>query len=119
VVEKREGTGVLRVGARASCTTTICGWGQHGDITRQLFTIVTLSHDHEHPQVAQRFDLSASGPRRRWAGIRRCGPKAMGRSRRRSTWCCSATSCRLHLAFDAGVDPGPEPILDEIKSALG
>jgi len=28
-------------------------------------------------------------------------------------------SCRWHLAFDAGVDPGPEPILDEIKSALG
>jgi len=42
---EREGTGVLRVGARAHAND-ICGWGQHGDITRQLFTIVNLRHDH-------------------------------------------------------------------------
>lgn len=27
----------------------ISGWGQHGDMTRQVFTMVTLRHDHEPP----------------------------------------------------------------------
>jgi glucose/mannose-6-phosphate isomerase len=27
----------------------ISGWGQHGDMTRQVFTLVTLRHDHEAP----------------------------------------------------------------------
>ncbi len=31
------------------------GWGQHGDITRQVFSLVTLRHDHEHPADAARF----------------------------------------------------------------
>ena len=36
----------------------ICGWGQHGDITRQVITVVRLRHDFEHPQVARRFELT-------------------------------------------------------------
>ena len=26
----------------------ICGWGQHGDVTRQVFTLVELRHGFEH-----------------------------------------------------------------------
>ena len=33
------------------CHNEICGWGQHGDVTRQVFTLVELRHDFEHPQV--------------------------------------------------------------------
>ncbi len=36
----------------------ICGWGQHGDVTRQVFTLVHFRHDYEHPQVMRRFDLT-------------------------------------------------------------
>jgi glucose/mannose-6-phosphate isomerase len=32
----------------------VCGWGQHGDVTRQVFTLVELSHGLEHPQLARR-----------------------------------------------------------------
>ena len=35
----------------------ICGWGQHGDVTRQVFTLVELHHGLEHAQLA-------GGPRR-------------------------------------------------------
>lgn len=27
----------------------LSGWGQNGDVTRQVFSLVTLHHDHEHP----------------------------------------------------------------------
>jgi glucose/mannose-6-phosphate isomerase len=29
----------------------VAGWGQHGDMTRQVFSLVTLRHDHEAPGV--------------------------------------------------------------------
>ena len=35
----------------------LAGWGQHGDMTRQVFTLVSLRHDHEHPHVVARFEL--------------------------------------------------------------
>ena len=33
----------------------ICGWGQHGDVTRQVFTLVELRHGFEHERLAPRF----------------------------------------------------------------
>jgi glucose/mannose-6-phosphate isomerase len=47
----------------------ICGWGQNGDVTRQLLTMVNLRHDSEHPQVARRFQLLADLVREVVAGI--------------------------------------------------
>ena len=39
------------------CHNEICGFGQNGDVTRQVMTIVTLRSDFEHPQVERRFGL--------------------------------------------------------------
>ena len=36
----------------------ICGWGQHGDVTRQLFTLVELRHGFEHEQLERRVRRS-------------------------------------------------------------
>lgn len=33
----------------------LSGWGQHGDMTRQVFSMVELRHDHEHADDAERF----------------------------------------------------------------
>ena len=41
------------------CHNEVAGWGQNGDATRQLITLVNLRHDAEHPQVSRRFDLVA------------------------------------------------------------
>ena len=37
----------------------IAGWAVNGDVTRQVFTLVLLRHDFEHPQVARRFEIVA------------------------------------------------------------
>ncbi len=34
----------------------VSGWGQHGDMTRQVFTLVTLRHDHEPTGTAAAMD---------------------------------------------------------------
>src|SRR3954463_6641006 len=39
------------------CHNEVAGWGQNGDITRQVLTLVQLRHDGEHPQVSRRFEL--------------------------------------------------------------
>ncbi|MFP5322154.1 MAG: SIS domain-containing protein [Acidimicrobiia bacterium] len=31
----------------------LAGWGQHGDVTRQVFSLVSLRHDHEHADDAR------------------------------------------------------------------
>jgi len=31
------------------CHNEIAGWGQHGDVTRQIITLINLRHDAEHP----------------------------------------------------------------------
>jgi len=38
----------------------LAGWAQHGDVTRQVLTMVLLRHDFEHPNVSRRFDFVAS-----------------------------------------------------------
>ena len=32
----------------------VCGWGQHGDVTRQVFTLIELRHGLEHPRLERR-----------------------------------------------------------------
>ena len=39
------------------CHNELCGWGQHGDVTRQVFRLINLRHDFEHPQIMRRFEL--------------------------------------------------------------
>jgi len=34
----------------------VAGWGQHGDVTRQVFSLVTLRHSGERSEVARRFE---------------------------------------------------------------
>lgn len=33
----------------------LSGWGQHGDMTRQVFSLVELRHDHEHAEDVERM----------------------------------------------------------------
>src|SRR3546814_14140633 len=40
------------------CHNEICGRGQHGDITRQITSVVRFRHDFEHPQITRRFELT-------------------------------------------------------------
>ena len=96
----------------------ICGWGQHGDVTRQLFTIVCLRHDHEHPQVEPRFQLIRQWTEEVVAGIEEVRAEGDGPLAQALDLVLFGDVVSLHLASDAGVDPGPEPVLDSIKAAL-
>ncbi|MEO7555186.1 MAG: SIS domain-containing protein [Acidimicrobiales bacterium] len=96
----------------------IAGWGQHGDVTRQVMTIVNLRHDHEHPQLARRFELVREWTDEAVAGIEEVTAAGDGALAQLFDLMFQGDVTALHLAYQAGVDPGPIPVLDAIKAAL-
>ncbi|HLM65695.1 MAG TPA: bifunctional phosphoglucose/phosphomannose isomerase [Acidimicrobiales bacterium] len=100
------------------CHNEIAGWGQHGDMTRQVFTLVELRHDEEHPQEVRRFDLV----RELFAEVvhdvvevRAVGEGALAQA---LDLTLLGDFVSLELAAQEGIDPGPIPVLVDLKKAL-
>jgi glucose/mannose-6-phosphate isomerase len=96
----------------------ICGWGQHGDVTRQVFTLVLLRHDLEHPQVQRRFDLVSEICDEIVADVIEVRAKGDGALAQLFDLILLGDLVTLQMASNEDVDPGPVPVLDEIKQRL-
>jgi glucose/mannose-6-phosphate isomerase len=100
------------------CHNELSAWGQHGDVTRQVFTLVNLRHDHEHPQVARRFDLVTEAIREVMAGVEEVWAQGEGELAQLLDLIVYGDFVSLHLALQEELDPGPIPAQDELKAAL-
>jgi glucose/mannose-6-phosphate isomerase len=100
------------------CHNEVAGWGQHGDATRQLVSLVTLRHDHEHPQVSRRFELVGDLVREVVAGIEEVHAEGEGELAQLLDLILFGDFVSLHMAAEEGIDPGPVPALVEIKARL-
>jgi glucose/mannose-6-phosphate isomerase len=100
------------------CHNEICGWGQHGDVTRQVMTVVRFRHDFEHPQVARRFDLTAEVLQEVVHDVVDLEAEGEGALAQLFDLVLQGDFVSLHLAALAGVDPGPIPVLDQLKREL-
>ena len=100
------------------CHNEVVGWGQHGDLTRQAFTLVNLRHDFEHPQVMERFRVVNDLMDEVVAGIHEIQAEGEGELAQLLDMILVGDFVSLHLAFQEGIDPGPVPVLDDIKAAL-
>lgn len=96
----------------------ICGWAQHGDVTRQVFTLVLLRHDHEHPQVVRRMEIVEELSTEIVADVVQVHAKGDGPLAQLFDLILLGDLVTLRTAADAGVDPGPVPVLDDIKLRL-
>jgi len=96
----------------------VCGWGQHGDVTRQIFRVVNLRHDFEHPQVGRRFELIDELVGEVVGGIDEVRAEGDGPLAQLFDLVLFGDFTSLHLATGEGVDPGPVPVLDYIKARL-
>jgi len=100
------------------CHNEIVGYGQNGDVTRQMLTLIELRHDYEHKQVQRRFDISRELIRETLHDV--IEVRAQGDTPLAQlfdlTYIGSLTS--LYMALDAGVDPGPVDVIWELKNAL-
>jgi glucose/mannose-6-phosphate isomerase len=100
------------------CHNEVCGWGQHGDVTRQILTLVQLRHDFEHPQVARRVELVKEVVDEVVASVQEVRAEGEGVLAQLFDLVLIGDFTSLHLAYEVGVDPGPIPVLDDIKRRL-
>jgi glucose/mannose-6-phosphate isomerase len=100
------------------CHNEIAGWGQHGDVTRQVVTLVNLRHDAEHPQLARRFAFVADVLREVVADIIEVRAQGEGDLAQLLDLMLVGDFVSLHLAAREGIDPGPVPVLEELKRRL-
>lgn len=100
------------------CHDELAGFGQHGDVTRQVFTLLMLRHDQEHPQVSMAFDRLPAVLDEVVSGILTVQAEGEGALAQLLDLAYIGTFVSLELAAMGGVDPGPVPVIDEMKAAL-
>lgn len=100
------------------CHNEICGWGQHGDVTRQFLTVVRFRHDFEHPQTSRRFDLTYDLLDEVVHTIADVRAEGEGTLAQLFDLIIQGDFISLHMAVEAQVDPGPIPVLVDLKDAL-
>lgn len=100
------------------CHNEIAGWGQHGDMTRQVMTVVNLRHEFEHPQVTRRFGLVDGMVDEVVASVQTVEAGGEGQLAQLLDLILVGDFVAWHLAAQEGLDPGPVPALDTIKAAL-
>jgi glucose/mannose-6-phosphate isomerase len=100
------------------CHNEICGFGQHGDVTRQVVTIVTLRSDFEHPQVERRFSLVDELVGEAVASVIEVHAEGAGQLAQLFDLFMIGDFVSLHVASREGIDPGPVPVLVEVKRSL-
>lgn len=96
----------------------VCGWAQHGDITRQTMTMILLRHGFEHPADRRRFELVREVCDEVVASIHEVESEGNGALAQAFDLVTVGDMVSLELSFQSAVDPGPVPVLDEFKNGL-
>jgi glucose/mannose-6-phosphate isomerase len=96
----------------------ICGWGQHGDVTRQLLTVVELRHGFEHVQLGPRFDITREIIEEAVNQVLSVEAAGEGRLAQLLDLMYFGDWVSCYLALQNDVDPGPIDAIFELKRRL-
>ncbi|HTX63196.1 MAG TPA: bifunctional phosphoglucose/phosphomannose isomerase [Acidimicrobiales bacterium] len=100
------------------CHNEVAGWGQHGDVTRQAITAVVLHYPGDHPRVARRVQLVEQLMTEVVSNVLDVRTDASNDVAALFDLVLLGDFVSLHLAGAEGVDPGPVPVLSELKERL-
>lgn len=89
----------------------LAGWGQHGDITRQVLSLVLLRHDEEPPPVVEQFAAVEAWTDEVVATIATVRAAGDGALAQLLDLAFIGDLVALDLAERAGIDPGPTPVI--------
>ena len=89
----------------------LAGWGQHGDITRQVLSLVLLRHDDEPPEVSEQFAQVEAWTEEVVVGIHTVAAAGEGALAQLLDLAFVGDLVALDLADRYGIDPGPTPVL--------
>lgn len=96
----------------------VSGWAQHGDVTRQVFSLVLLRHGGETAVIARQLDAVAELCEEIVADVHPVSAQGEGSLARLLDLMLVGDLVSLHLAVDAGVDPGPVPITEDLRRSV-
>jgi glucose/mannose-6-phosphate isomerase len=96
----------------------ICAFGQHGDVTRQVVTLVELRHDHEHDQLGRRVAATRAIVEETVASVLEVRAEGDGRLAQLVDLMYLGDWVSVYMALDAGVDPGPIDAIARLKDEL-
>jgi glucose/mannose-6-phosphate isomerase len=96
----------------------ICQWGQHGDVTRQLLTLVSLRHGSEHARLSAAIDTTTELIEEALLQVLEVHAEGEGRLAQLLDLMYLGDWVSCYLALDHDVDPGPIDAIAQLKSAL-
>jgi glucose/mannose-6-phosphate isomerase len=97
----------------------VCGWGQHGDVTRQVFTLIELRHGLEHPRLEQRAAATRELIEEALVQVLAVDAEGEGRLAQLLDLVHLGDWTSYYLALDNDVDPGPIDAINQLKASLG
>jgi glucose/mannose-6-phosphate isomerase len=96
----------------------ICGWGQHGDVTRQVMTLVSLRHGFEHERLSARIDRTTELIEEALLQVLDVQAEGEGRLAQLLDLMYLGDWVSYYLALDNDVDPGPIDAIAQLKAAV-
>ncbi len=96
----------------------IAGWGQHGDLTRQVFSMVVLRHEHEHPEVMRGFDILIDLMDEVVGDVHTVEAAGEGPVAQIFDLMYQGSVTALEMAAAVGLDPGPVPAIVAARQVL-
>lgn len=90
----------------------VCGWAQHGDVTRQVFTLAVLRHGFETADQSHRLDVTAETCDEIVAGVHQVRTEAASPVAALFDLMLAGELVSIAMADQADIDPGPTPITD-------
>ncbi|GMU77658.1 MAG: bifunctional phosphoglucose/phosphomannose isomerase [Acidimicrobiia bacterium] len=96
----------------------ICGWGQHGDVTRQVFTLVELAQGLEDPRLARRAAATRALVEECVVQVLTVEAGGEGRLAQLLDLIYVGDWTSVYLALANDVDPGPIDAIDQLKALV-
>ncbi|MFN8026717.1 MAG: bifunctional phosphoglucose/phosphomannose isomerase [Acidimicrobiia bacterium] len=96
----------------------VCAWGQHGDVTRQVFTLVELRHGMEHPRLEARASATRELVEEAVAQVLTVEAEGDGRLAQLLDLVYLGDWTSYYLALQNDVDPGPIDAIAQLKALL-
>ena len=90
----------------------LAGWGQHGDITRQVLSLVLLRHEEEPPAVSEQFALVETWSDEVMSSIHTVQAAGDGALAQLLDLAFFGDVVAIELAARYGIDPGPTVVIN-------
>jgi glucose/mannose-6-phosphate isomerase len=96
----------------------VCGWGQHGDVTRQLFSLIELRHGLEDPRLERRAVATRELIEEALCQVLTVDAEGEGRIAQLLDLIYVGDWTSYYSALANDVDPGPIDAITQLKSKL-